>query len=297
MFIDPYSQRVIAGTSSVVSWAQLDVDGEPADPGTVTVTITRADGTALVADAATSGTGTAARTYTLSVAQTATLDRLLVSWKVSGVTVATTEVDVVAAPWFSNAELRAAEISLTDGTKFTPSVLSLARLQTEAFFERVTRRRFVPGYAFVTVPGSASQDLILPHVDVRRVRSAALYDDPAAAPIETLTTTELEAMPASRSGVISRFSGRWRARWVKVGFEFGFVAPPPDVRRQAQRLCREILVNDPKGAVPDNAVNWSSTELGWSAVLVTPGVRGAHTRLPTVNECLDAWTVSEPVIG
>jgi hypothetical protein len=57
-------------------------------------------------------------------------------------------------------------------------------------------------------------------------------------------------------------------------------------------LCREMLETG-KTTSPDAAVSWNSTDLGWSAVFVTPGVRGAHTSLPAVNEVLDAWTFSE----
>lgn len=293
MSVLPFSQRVIAGTPASVEWQLIDGTGEPANPGTVTVTVTRADGTALATDAATSGSGTAARTYALTAAQTATLDRLTVAWKASGVTLATTEVDVVAAPWFSNAELRAAETSLGEASKYTAAKIAVARLQVESFFEKITHRRFVPGYALVWLPGVRGRDLVVPHPDVRTIRSAALYDDPSADPVETLAAGELAAIPPSPAGVVSRYSGTWNARWVRIGFEWGFAGVPADVKRQAQRLCREVLVNEPKGSVPDNASSWSSTELGWSAVLVTPGVRGAHTRLPSVNECLDTWTFAE----
>ena len=291
--ITPSHQRVIAGTPASVSWQQIDGLGEPADPGVVTVTISRADGTVIAAATATTGVGTAARTVTLTAAQTATLDRLTATWVAAGVTVATTEIDVVAAPWFANAELRAVEASVASEAAYPAAKVAAARLQVEAFFERCTGRRFSPGYTFQTVPGTGTADLFLPHPDLRRVRSAVLYDDLAGVAVETLAAGELAAFQPSPVGRLTRWGSTWSSRWVRVGWEWGLPAPPPDVRRQAMRLCRELLVNEPKGAVPDNAVNWSSTELGWSAVLVTPGVRGAHTRLPSVNECIDAWTYNE----
>lgn len=293
MFVDPFHQRCVAGTSSVVSWQQIDGDGEPVDPGTVTVTVTRSAGTVLATAAATSGSGTAARTYTLTAAQTATLDRLHVTWVASGVTLATIEVDVVAAPSFSNAELRAAEVAVKNAAQFTPAIISLARLQVESFFEKITHRRFVPGYHYVTIPGAPGQRLVLPHVDVRTIRSAELLDDPSASPIETLTAGELAAIPPAPDGVITRYSGSWNARWVRTGYEWGLSTPPADVKRQMMRLTRELLVGEKTGQLPDNATSWQSTEMGWSAVLVTPGVRGAHTRLPSVNKCLDDWTFDQ----
>lgn len=293
MFPDPYHQRVVRGTAVDLSWQLIDATGEPANPGTVTVTVTRADGTALATDAATSGATTAARTYALTAAQTALLDRLTAVWKVSGAEVARTEVDVVERPWFSNAELRAAEVATENQATHTAAKVALARLQVEAFVERVTGRRFVPGYELATIRGASGYDLVLPHVDVRRVRSAALYDDPSSTATETLGATELAAIPPAKSGVITRYSGTWNARWVKVGYEWGLVGPPADLKAAAMRLCRHVLVNQPNASVPENASSWSSTELGWSAVLVTPGLRGAHTSIPSVNEVLDAYTFDE----
>lgn len=291
-YVQPYSQRIVAGTVASLSWQLIDGTGEPADPGTVTVNVSRADGTVLATSGVTSGTTTAARTYTLTAAQTATLDRLTVTWIASGTTLATTEVDVVAAPWFSNAELRAQEPSLAVTAAYSAESITTARLYVEAFFERVCHRRFVPGYDLRWVEGSASTSLVVPHPEVRKVRSAALYNDPAGTSVATLTLTELNAIPAAPSGVISRYATTWNTRWVKIGYEHGFTTPPPDVKRAAMRLTREIL-NEAKITSPDAAVSWNSSDLGWSAVFVTPGVRGAHTRLPQVNEVLDAWTFAE----
>lgn len=293
MFVDPYHQRLVAGTSSVLSWQQIGGDGEPVDPGTVTVAVTRADGTVIAAAQATSGTGAAARTYTLSLAQTAVLDRLSVSWVASGVTLATTEIDVVSAPCFSNAELRAQETSLANEAQFTAAKITVARLQVEAFFEQITRRRFVPGYHNVTIPGTPGQRLILPHVEIRSVRSAELLDDPSAAATETLGASELAAIPPDHGGVITRYLNSWNARWVRVGYVHGMVTPPAEVKRQMMRLTRELLVAEKTGQLPENATSWQSPEMGWSAILVTPGVRGAHTRLPSVNRCLDDWTFEQ----
>lgn len=286
--MNSFSQRVVAGTAANLSWQLIDGTGEPANPGTVTVTVTRADGTVIVTGGATSGATTAARTYALTAAQTATLDRLTVLWVASGVTLATTEVDVVAAPWFSNDELRVAYAGL-GVTAFPAATVSTARLQAEAFLEDRCGRRFVPGYDLVTIPGAAGMNLVLPGVDVRTIRSAALYDDPSSTATETLSAGEIAAIPKSASGVISRYSGTWSARWVKVGFEHGMVAPPLDMKAAAMLLTQHLLMA-PKSQIPDNATSWQSVEMGWSAILVTPGVRGAHTRLPTVNEAIEHWT-------
>jgi hypothetical protein len=49
--------RVVQGAPITVTYQAVDADGEPSstDPGTVTVSITRADGTSIVTGAATTG--------------------------------------------------------------------------------------------------------------------------------------------------------------------------------------------------------------------------------------------------
>jgi hypothetical protein len=83
-------------------------DGAVVDPGSVTVGITRADGTVLVAaGAATTGSGTGARTYNLTTTHTALLDRLTVTWTSTLKGTLLSYVEVVGGFWFSLAELRA----------------------------------------------------------------------------------------------------------------------------------------------------------------------------------------------
>ena len=88
-------QRSLRGAPAVLSWQPVDGIGAATDPGTVTVTVTRDDGTALVTDAATSGTGSAPRTYTLAATHTQLVDLLTVSWQVSNVEIAETRCEIV----------------------------------------------------------------------------------------------------------------------------------------------------------------------------------------------------------
>lgn len=291
MYVQPHHQRCVAGTSFDVSWQQIGSDGEAANPGTVTVTVTRADGTEIATAQATSGTLTAARTFTLTPALTATLDRLTATWTASGVTLATTVVDVCAAPWFSNAELRAEHKSLSNTSTYTPTLITVARLQVEGFIESITHRRFTPGYDYHVVRGTDRCELIVPNVNLRTIRTAALVDHAGTETTIDVATVTVDA----DSGIISR-SSAWSSPWVRLGYEYGFATPPGDVKAAAMRLTREVLERS-KVVAPDQAITWNSTDFGWSAVMVTPGVRGAHTSLPTVNEVLDRWMFNEIGIG
>jgi hypothetical protein len=75
----PELERILQNTPGSVS-KQWYEDGTAVDPGTVTVDITRADGTVVASDASVSGTGTAARTLALTTTHTGLLDRLTLTW-------------------------------------------------------------------------------------------------------------------------------------------------------------------------------------------------------------------------
>lgn len=287
----PADQRITQAVAATLSWQPVDSDGEPHDPGTVTIGVTKADGTELIAagTATTAASATGPRTKALTAAQTATLDRLTATWKVSPTTVQTTTIDIAGRPYFSNAELRLAEPALSDTNVYTAAVISRARLEVETFFESVCNRAFVPRYHYATLPGYGRSGLVLDYPDLRTVRSAAMYGDITSTALATLTAAELAAIPRDPAGIATRWSGVWTDT-VIIGYEHGLDLPPADVKRQAMILTREVLVAS-KSAIPQNATNFTSSELGWSAVLVTPGIRGAHTAVSSVNECLDRWTV------
>jgi hypothetical protein len=278
---------VVQSTPSTVEWQPLDSVGEHTDPGTVTVTVTTSAGVAVITDGATSGTGTGARSFGLTAAQTSTLDLLSVLWRVAGATVHTSTVEIVGGLYFGNAELRARATAVADQAKFTSAAIVDARQRVEALFESVTGVAWVPRFASVTVPGTGSVSLIVPHVALRRVRSVELLDDTQTV-TETFSGPQLAEVRALGSGMLWRAAG-WVSCWVRVSYEHGHDAPFADVRAAAMTLAR-LTLTATRAGLPENATNFTSTELGWSAVLITPGVRGAHTSDGSVNEVLDRRT-------
>lgn len=258
-------QRIVSGAPASVTLMTVGNDGEPFNPGTLTAEATFVDGTS-------SSLPVSGSVASLSAAQTATLGPIVVAWSVGAAVVATTTVEVVGGVYFANAELRAAEASVQDGGKFPPALVTIARRQVEARFERWTGRAFVPRFA--TFDMTRASTLILPVVDVR-----AVTFDGGALPSGVVVN--------GPAGLVSGVSGSGR---VRVGVEFGLDAPPPDVKAAAMRLCREVLARSKGGGLPENAISYTSTEAGWSAVLVTPGVRGAQTSIPEVNEVVTGWT-------
>ena len=281
-------QRVIAGLPATLGWSAIDATGEPADPGAVTVTVTRADGTTITGLPAVAEIGVAPRTVALTSTDTARLDQLTCDWTVNGTVVATTVADVAAGVWFSNAELRAAETALAAAVSFTPDLIRVAREQVEANIEQWCRQAFVLCFSVDMLPATAGA-LYLTASNVRRIRFAHLLNEDGTVR-STLTAGELAALTISTDDGVVRSGGWTDGVRVRVGYEHGQNAPPPGLKAAAMRLCREVLAKGKGGGLPENAISYSSTELGWSAVLVTPGVRGAHTTIPDVNEQIDANT-------
>src|SRR5881628_1328803 len=125
--------RILQGTASTIS-VIVDQDGVPTNPSpdSALVTITRANGTVLVANAGTSDTGTGSFAYTLNPTQTATLDRLTAVWSVTVGGVAqtlTTRVEVVGGFVFSLADFKARP-DVASGT-YTTQQLANARTLAE----------------------------------------------------------------------------------------------------------------------------------------------------------------------
>src|SRR5690349_811749 len=102
----PDLERILQGTPGTLS-QQWTEDGAPADPGTVTISVTRADGTVLVAvGTGTSGSGTNPRTFQLTTTHTALLDTLTVTWTSTTKGTLTSYLEVVGGFHFGLGDLR-----------------------------------------------------------------------------------------------------------------------------------------------------------------------------------------------
>jgi len=139
-------ERILQGTAATISTTYY-TGPDIADPGTVTVTITRADGTPVVTGAATTGTGAAPRTFALTPAQTATLDRLTATWHSVGLGDAVTRTEVVGGFLFTTAQLRAL---LPDETAYPDDKLREARIYAETELERALGYALVPRFGLLS---------------------------------------------------------------------------------------------------------------------------------------------------
>lgn len=247
-------KRTLAKVGCDLSWQPTDGDGAKANPGgTVTVTVTRADGTAVVTGEATSGTGDAPRTYSLAASDNQLLDMLTITWLVDGVERATTYVEIVGGLTLTVDQLLAIEPSLRSGANGNADVVA-ARIEVERFLERACNGAFFPQYRYerATTEGG---DIKLARAYVRAVRSIVEYHIDGSTST-TATATELgyvnADLPSAGWMVPAPASVCQDGGRVKVGYEFGLSDAPEEIVRVAGALIR-MRLNAALTATPDRA--------------------------------------------
>jgi hypothetical protein len=272
------SQRIKAATPATLTWQGVDQDGEPADPGTVTVAVSRADGSAVLpAGTATSGTGNDPRAVALTVAQTEQLDDLTVTWSAAGTAVDTTHVEIVGRFYVSVAEVRAIEDSLGDRIDDNPATIKRCRAEVETTIEQVCRQAFVPRFSVLQLPA----DRVLRIPNLRAVRWTRTV--PVVSGVATYN-------PFDPFGSIY---GPWGTdgERVLVGVEHGLDAPPPDLKRAAiMAIRRQVMLN--KSGVDPRAISYTGPS-GEVQRFPTPGLGPWVTGLPYVDEVLQRYTMPD----
>jgi hypothetical protein len=291
--------RVVQGAPITVTYQAVDADGEPSsttDPGTVTVSITRADGTSIVTGAATTGTGST-RSYTISAAYTGTLDRLAVTWSAGGSVIGTTTVDVVGGVFITVAEIRTLEDSLSDPGQYLPDTLIRARRQIESLITRACGDvvAFVPTFA---VTSNALVDrtgaLRVPHYRLRAVRWVSYVSGGSTTTVNLAAGVDVASDGSAR--LHSAAYWPWLAACqptVTAGYEHGFDAPEPDLKRAVARAIRSAVT--PSG-VDSRAISYSSPS-GEVQRFPTPGLGPWVTGIPEVDEVLQSYASRFPVAG
>jgi hypothetical protein len=273
-------ERVLQLTPATLS-QQWYEDGSAVDPGSVTVTVTGADGTA-VASGAASGTGTAARTYNLTTTHTALLDRLTVTWTSSLKGTQTSYVEVVGGFLFSIAEFRALGSAYANTTNYPTSTVADMRTTVEQALEDACGVAFVPRYELETLNGVTGGLLPVTWAKVRAIRTVT---------VDTVAGTVADYV-ALREGMIYG-SAYWSAGYgnVTVGYEHGHSTPPMRIKRAALILAKRWIT---PGSADDRAINVSN-ETGTYA-LFQAGVRGHQFDVPEVQAAVDQYSLAVGVV-
>lgn len=219
----------------------------------VTVGVTRADGTVVVADGtATAATGVGRYEVTLTPAQLPDVDILTATWPVTVDGVAQTRrttLEIIGANYFELAELRAMP-GLGDVAKYPTTKLAAARTAAQDEIERDVGAAFVERYGESTVTGGGNVSLRLrPYV--RRILSVTSAG-------VALSQTELEALDIWPSGDVLRPSGVFGTcstyRDVIVRYVHAWSdRPPTDVHDAALELARHHALGW-RSFIPDDPV-------------------------------------------
>jgi len=260
------AQRIRRGAAATLSVLWTDTnDSAVAADGTVTVAVTRADGTVLVAaGTATLNPSTGRYTKALTAAQTATLDELTVTWSDAGSSTSrTTKALIVDGFAFSLADARALP-GLDNEANFTDDAVLRTRDEVEGEFERITLRAATPRYALVTVDGTGNTDLRCGLYDVTALRSARTYPYKAAASYTDLTADQIARTAFDADGLIRRTDGvPWPHGFanVRLGVEYGLAEIEPDLRRAMLYRFRTLIM-EARGGIPPRAKTWAPADGG-----------------------------------
>ena len=276
------TSRIVRGANANLAYQGVDADGEPADPGTVTVQVTRADGSDVkAAGTATTGSGANPRKVELLAADTFQLDVLTAAWSIGGTVVAVTEHEVVGGVYLSSSEIRAVEPALSSVTEYPVSALITARQQVEQMFESACNRAFVPRFRVDALSGEGQGALVLRRPDVRRIRFVNVHN---GVEFESVDVDELRV---NELGAVVGYDWPHGFLNIQVGYEYGLDRPPADLRNAAVQAIR-AQVNTFRSGIPDRATSFQPID-GGNVVLATPGLGPWVTGIPAVDEAIKRY--------
>ena len=283
------SVQILRGTPATLS-VTYEQDGVIADPGVVSVSVGRADGTVVAAGDA-GGSGEAARTFALTALQTALLDRLTVTWTSATLGTVETAAEIVGALLFTIAEARAFdEDALANATRYSSAEIEEGRTRITDEFERICGVSFIPRLAVETLSGA--NPLFLPHMRVRSVRSV---ETRSGSSWTAYSADDVAGVLVDSWGELNRESGSFAGgrRNVRVLYEHGWDRPPLEISRAALTVLRYTLV-------PDNMSSRTlsvSGEFGTTQFSTPNAERGRHYGIPYVDATLERYRERGPVIA
>jgi hypothetical protein len=259
-------ERYLQATAATTS-ATFQEDGVTVDPGVVTLTLTREDGTVIATGQATGGSGAAARTFNLTAAtHLVSLDVLRLDWLSATKGTQTTYVEVCGGFLFTVSQARALT-ALANTSTYPVSSLITARTLAEDALEWACGLPFVPRYFRKKVDGTGTCDVLLPARPLSV--TSVTYDATSASAGTTLTANELTDLRFYDDGRLYN-SARWSAgrQNVEVKGTRGYRYPPPRVSRAALMLAKRWLVDT---SVSDRATAIANAETGTTQFFVTAG--------------------------
>jgi len=251
---------------------------ETATPSTVpvAVTVSRLDGT--VVQSTTASGPDADNAYSFVFSGSDVLDNLVVAWSATinsdAVVLDNDQIEVVGGFFWSIAEARASDPSLTNATKYPTDYMIEKRMETEDEAERICSQAFVPRFAREVLDGNAQGYIRCRNPLIRTVRKVSIRQSPSSAFVDLTADQLLNVVPGD-DGVLRLDGGLywpttgfwWGGFWpmgrrnVIVEYEHGMDYPPPDVVRGSKiRFKSMVLMKN--AALPDRAEKVATSETG-----------------------------------
>lgn len=245
---------------------------DPTDPtGTPTYVVTDSAG-ATVASGNATVVGDGSGEVTVALAGQANLDLLTVAITATVDGAELTEfdtVEVVGGFFFTIPEGRASDTQLADPGKYPLAVLEAARAATEWECEQICDRSFVQRFAYVTMDGTGTSQLVLrgpdedrsfrEFVQLRSVSMAAEVDGDFTA----FTADELADVAVAPDGTMRRASGDvFTSGWsnVRAGYVFGRNRAIPADLKLASLTRFRIWANQFRSGVPDRVTSYTTAD-------------------------------------
>jgi hypothetical protein len=210
---------------------------DPTDPSpdSATITVRRADGTAIITDSGTNNTGTGTFARTLTSAQMALLDTLTAEWTVTvgaETTVLRTYVEVVGGYLCPLTDL-AAEFAQQSGEVDADYDRRLGQIRTtaEQRLENECGQAFVPRYSYERNRRVSNRRIRLGWPNLREVRSLDVDGYEYGSAVDALTFGGSEMLAVGYGS------------YATVGYEHGHDFPDERVRNAVVLAAREMFAS------------------------------------------------------
>lgn len=263
--------------------------------GSVTVAITRLDGTAIQSGSATGPDANQAYTYLFDGRDV--LDELVVSWTATiggdAIVLDQDVIQVVGGFYFSIAEGRAQDSALSSTVKFPYADLLDRRVEAEDRCEELTEQAWVPRFRRATVNGTGSTALMMPDPLIRSIRAVTVSGT-------TFSPTQVAGVGFSDSGMIYLSQG-WTPgvpaglKNITIEYEHGRDRPSPNIRRAALLHFKSLCLQG-RSNLPDQAERAVTVDAQGGQVIY-----GSPTKekvgLPAVDAVYGAVPLPRPGFG
>lgn len=167
--------RVLRTAKATISKSFYLDETETDATGSVSVAVTRLDGTTVESGNA---TGPTAGVYSYTFGGRDVLDELVVTWSATvggdAIVLDQDTIEVVGGFYFGLAEGRDFDAALSSTTKYPVSDLIEKRMLVEDEAERICGQAFVPRFRRATVNGTGSTALIMPDPLIRSIRAVTI---------------------------------------------------------------------------------------------------------------------------